>query len=50
MMPAWAGTPCSGGGFIDRSFDMTIGNISFVNAVNGFGVDPEAKAPKLGQA
>jgi hypothetical protein len=29
---------------------MTIDKINFVNAVNGFGLDPEAKAPNLGQA
>ena len=29
---------------------MTIEKINFVNAVNGFGLDPEAKAPKPGRA
>ena len=29
---------------------MTTRKINFVNAVNGFDVDPEAKAPNLGQA
>jgi hypothetical protein len=29
---------------------MTIGQINFANAVNGFDVDPEIKASNLGQA